>query len=121
MPRPKTGQGKPRGMRIKDDIWEPALERARAERGKRYPMSDVVKNYLRRYGAHLPADADEFDSWVLVELVVQLLAERGVRARFGPDTDLRAAADTAADLLRVLGVKAAPPADRDDDASSPPP
>jgi hypothetical protein len=113
MPRPATGETTKRAMRIEEEIWNPAQKRASSERPKR-TMTRVVKDYLRRYGARLPADADEFDPWDLVNVVMRELGERSVQARVGPDTDLQAAAEAAADLLRTLGIKpAASPAGKD--------
>ncbi|MEV5707261.1 hypothetical protein [Actinoallomurus sp. NPDC052274] len=101
-------------MRIGPEIWDPAKERAEAERpaGSK-TMTNLVKDLLRRYAAPVPADADEMDPWDLVNVVIGILTERGVQVRVSPDTDLTAAAQTAADLLRLLGVRPAPRPGRD--------
>lgn len=44
--RPKTGETKIRGVRVPDEVWEAAKEKA-ADEGK--SVSDVVNGCLRRY------------------------------------------------------------------------
>ena len=101
MPRPATGQTPKRNIRIGDDIWDPALERARDE-GK--TLTTVVKDYLATYGATGRPAPDEVDPWEVVNLVVREVGTGGV----GPATDLDAAVAAASALLEALGVKSAP-------------
>jgi hypothetical protein len=46
VPRPATGKTKVRNLRVVDEIWLPALEKARAE-GR--TLTEVIVTYLRRY------------------------------------------------------------------------
>ena len=48
MPRPATGQTPNRNLRSPDEIWEPALENAKAE-GK--SLAKVINEFLVRYNA----------------------------------------------------------------------
>lgn len=101
MPRPATGETPKRNIRIEDAIWLPAQQRARHEKRT---LTAVVKAFLSRYGREAPAGAAVVDPWDVVNLVAREFAD-GV----GPETDLEAAVDAAADLLRMLGVAAARP------------
>jgi hypothetical protein len=96
MPRPATGETPKRNIRIEDAIWDPALQRARHEKRT---LTAVVKAFLARYGRTAPAGAPVVDPWDVVNLVAREFAD-GV----GPDTNLDAAVDAAADLLRTLGL-----------------
>ena len=58
VPRPPTGKTPVRHMRVPDDIWRAAQEKARAE-GR--TLTDVLVAYLKRYVAAPPrkkADTD---------------------------------------------------------------
>jgi hypothetical protein len=46
MPRPATGKTPVRNLRVPDDIWRAAQEKAEAE-GR--TLTDVIVAYLRRY------------------------------------------------------------------------
>ena len=46
VPRPATGKTPVRNLRVPDEIWHPALEKARAE-GR--TLTDVITAYLKRY------------------------------------------------------------------------
>lgn len=48
MPRPATGQTPNRNLRSPDEVWEPALENAKAE-GK--TLTKVINEFLVRYNA----------------------------------------------------------------------
>lgn len=100
MPRPKTGETPKRNIRVPDDIWNPAKDRASAE-GR--TIAAVVNSQLSRYGAALPPDAATRDPWDIVNLVIRELADGSV----GPNTNLGDAVDAASDLLRALGVNPA--------------
>ena len=100
MPRPKTGETPKRNIRVPDETWDPARERATAE-GR--TIAAVVNSYLARYAAELPTDAPDGDPWELVNLVMQQHAD----GRVGPTTNLGTAVDAAADLLRALGIRPA--------------
>jgi len=54
MARPATGKTPNRNVRVPDEIWQGAQQRAAAE-GR--TLSDVIVSYLRRYGAGRPATA----------------------------------------------------------------
>lgn len=97
MPRPATGETPKRNIRVETDIWEAAQARAAEEKRT---MTAVVKAYLARYGAELPADAAEANPWDVVNFVI---TANGLK--LGPDTNLQLAADVAAELLRTLGVQ----------------
>lgn len=45
--RPATGETKHRGVRVPDEIWRKAQERAERE-GR--SISDVIREHLREYG-----------------------------------------------------------------------
>jgi hypothetical protein len=51
------------------------------------------------------------DQWSIVDLVTHDLSRRGIKSRFGPEADLRAAAHAAAQLLEALGVRPVVPPD----------
>ena len=58
VPRPPTGKTPVRNLRVPDDIWRAAQEKARAE-GR--TLTDVLVAYLKRYVAAPPrkkADTD---------------------------------------------------------------
>jgi hypothetical protein len=46
VPRPATGKTPVRNLRVVDEVWKPALEKARAE-GR--TLTDVITAYLRQY------------------------------------------------------------------------
>src|SRR5579859_6544856 len=46
VPRPATGKTKVRNLRVVDEVWLPALEKARAENRT---LTEVIVTYLRRY------------------------------------------------------------------------
>ena len=46
VPRPATGKTPVRNLRVVDEIWRPALAKARAE-GR--TLTEVITTYLRRY------------------------------------------------------------------------
>ena len=46
MPRPATGKTPMRNLRVPQNIWGPALDKARAE-GR--TLTGVITDYLRRY------------------------------------------------------------------------
>jgi len=46
VPRPATGKTTNRNLRVPDEEWVPALEKARTE-GR--TLTDVLRAYLRRY------------------------------------------------------------------------
>ena len=59
MPRPPTGKTPVRNLRVVDEVWLPALAKARAE-GR--TLTEVIVGYLRRYISTPPRkkpDADE--------------------------------------------------------------
>jgi hypothetical protein len=97
MPRPATGETPKRNIRIEDEIWLPALERAR---GESRTLTRVVKEYLSTYGAQAHPEHVSADPWDVVNLVVREITS----GRVGPDTDLDAAVEAAAGMLRALGV-----------------
>jgi hypothetical protein len=97
MPRAATGETPKRNLRIETEIWEAAQARAAEEKRT---MTAVVKSYLARYGAELPADAPDANPWDVVNFVVASLG-----LKLGPDTNLQLAAAVAAELLRTLGVR----------------
>jgi hypothetical protein len=97
MARPRTGETPKRNLRIEDEIWNPALERAQTE-GR--TLTKVVKAYLATYGAQTRPGSVTADPWDVVNLVVRELAA----GRVGPGTDLDAAAEAAAEMLRALGI-----------------
>lgn len=97
MPRPATGETPKRNIRVPDDIWNAAKERAQDE-GR--TTAKVVNSYLARYGAQVPEGAEALDPWDVVNLVMRELAD----GKVGPETDLSAAVDAASDMLRALGI-----------------
>jgi hypothetical protein len=46
VPRPATGETPNRNLRAPDDVWKPALAKAKAE-GR--SLTEVIVSYLRRY------------------------------------------------------------------------
>lgn len=48
VPRPATGKTPVRSLRVPDAIWQPAMERAKAE-GK--TLTEVLIEFLREYGS----------------------------------------------------------------------
>jgi hypothetical protein len=46
VPRPATGKTKSRNLRVVDEVWLPAMAKARAE-GR--SLTEVIVTYLRRY------------------------------------------------------------------------
>ena len=59
VPRPPTGKTPVRNLRVPDDIWRAAQEKAKAEDRT---LTDVLVAYLKRYVSTPPrkkADADE--------------------------------------------------------------
>lgn len=98
MPRPATGETPKRNIRIENEIWDPAKDRALAEQ---QTLTKVVKSYLARYGAKLSDDAPEADPWDIVNLAISELGA----GKVGPNTDLAMAVDAAADMLRSLGIR----------------
>lgn len=101
MPRPATGETPKRNIRIENEIWDPAKDRALAER---QTLTKVVKSYLARYGAKLSDEAPEADPWDIVNLAISELGA----GKVGPNTDLAMAVDAAADMLRALGIRPVP-------------
>lgn len=97
MARPKTGETPKRNIRVPDAIWNPAKQRADGE-GR--TIAAAVNAYLARYAAAPPPGAAARDPWDIVNLVMRELDASEV----GPDTNLEAAVDAAADLLRALGI-----------------
>lgn len=51
MPRPATGKTKLRNIRVVDEVWLPAMAKARAE-GR--TLTEVIVTYLRRYNSTPP-------------------------------------------------------------------
>lgn len=51
MARPATGKTPIRNLRVPDDIWKPALEKAQAE-GR--TLTEVLTTYLKRYNSTPP-------------------------------------------------------------------
>lgn len=96
MPRPATGETPKRNIRVPDHVWDAAKRRAEDEKSN---VTRVVNRYLARYGAAAPPGAVEVDPWDVVNLVAQELG-----TKLGPETNLAAAVDSAADLLRTLGI-----------------
>ena len=58
MPRPPTGRTPVRNLRVVDEVWLPALAKARAE-GR--TLTDVIVTYLRRYVSTPPRKRDDDD------------------------------------------------------------
>jgi hypothetical protein len=58
VPRPATGKTPVRNLRVVDEIWLPALAKARAE-GR--TLTDVIVTYLRRYISTPPRERGEDD------------------------------------------------------------
>jgi len=56
MPRPPTGKTPVRNLRVVDEVWLPALAKARAE-GR--TLTDVIVTYLRRYVSTPPRKRDD--------------------------------------------------------------
>lgn len=56
MPRPATGKTPNRNLRVANEVWLPALAKARAE-GR--PLTEVIVAYLRRYISTPPRRRDE--------------------------------------------------------------
>jgi hypothetical protein len=102
MPRPATGVTPKRQIRIGDAVWDPAIERARAE-GR--SLAKVVTEFLATYGAQAHPEAGSVDPWDVVNLVVR----EATAGRVGPSTDLEAAVAAAVELLRALGITPALP------------
>jgi hypothetical protein len=55
VPRPPTGKTPVRNLRVVDEVWLPALEKARAE-GR--TLTEVIVTYLRRYISTPPRKRD---------------------------------------------------------------
>ena len=55
VPRPPTGKTPVRNLRVVDEVWLPALEKARAE-GR--TLTEVIVTYLRRYISTPPRQRD---------------------------------------------------------------
>ena len=58
VPRPATGKTPVRNLRVVDEIWLPALAKARAE-GR--TLTDVIVTYLQRYISTPPRKRGEDD------------------------------------------------------------
>ena len=58
VPRPATGKTPVRNLRVIDEVWRPALEKARAE-GR--TLTDVIVAYLRRYISTPPRKREDGD------------------------------------------------------------
>lgn len=52
MGRPKTGETPNRNLRVSDEIWDPALEKAQADGTT---ITNVLTRYLQRYNRMTPA------------------------------------------------------------------
>lgn len=96
-PRHPVGETPKRSIRAPGEIWDPARARAREEQTT---ITRVINSYLARYGTDLPEDAPTADPWDIVNLALHHL-----EGRLSPITDVPAAVDAAADLLRALGFR----------------
>jgi hypothetical protein len=56
VPRPATGKTPVRNLRVKDETWEPALEKAKADGTT---ITNVITRFLERYNGMSAAERRE--------------------------------------------------------------